>query len=88
MVTGILRTFLWVLGSLAALWLLLGLISLVAMSATGGMMQGPGTGRLMRRAPSIHETHPDLVQVLEQVGRVRVDSIGARAFELILAVSA
>lgn len=44
MVTGILRTVLWVLGGFASLWLLLGLVSLVAMFATGGMMQGAGMG--------------------------------------------
>lgn len=39
MVTGKLRTVLWILGSLATLWLVLGLLSLPAM---GGMMQGGG----------------------------------------------
>lgn len=44
MVTGRLRTVLWVLGSLASLWLLLCLAGLVAMSTTGEMMQGMGMG--------------------------------------------
>ena len=39
MVTGTLRTVLWILGGLATLWLVLGLLSLPAM---GGMMQGGG----------------------------------------------
>lgn len=44
MVTGKLRTVLWGLGGLASLWLLLGLVCLVALLATGGMMQGTGMG--------------------------------------------
>lgn len=44
MVTGILRTVLWVLGGLASLWLLLGIVTLVAMFAMGGMMPGAGMG--------------------------------------------
>ena len=43
MVTGTLRTVLWVLGALAMLWLVLALVSLPSMARmmeTGGMMNG------------------------------------------------